>query len=129
MKTKYKLAIAFVVGSTIAAPAIQDLHAQAKPPAYVVIPIRSIKDAAAFKAGVVDKTMPAEVAKAGGHYVVRTQKVMGLDGKAPERFVIIEFDSIEKAQAWYNSPAQKDINAARDKSTDSLAFIVEGAAK
>ncbi|MGB6349530.1 MAG: DUF1330 domain-containing protein [Pseudolabrys sp.] len=129
MKTKYKLAIAFVVGSTIAAPAIQDLHAQAKPHAYVVIPIRSIKDAAAFKAGVVDKTMPAEVAKAGGHYVVRTQKVMGLDGKAPERFVIIEFDSIEKAQAWYNSPAQKDINAARDKSTDSLAFIVEGAAK
>ncbi len=129
MKTKYKLAIALIVGPIIGGPAIQNLHAQTKPPGYVVIPIRGIKDAAAFKAGVVDKTTPGELAKAGGHYLVRTQKVISLDGKAPERFVIIEFDSVEKAQAWYNSPAQKDINAARDKSTDSLAFIVEGAAK
>jgi hypothetical protein len=43
-----------VIGGT----AIQGLHARAKPPAYVVIPIPKVNDAAAFKAGVIDKTIP-----------------------------------------------------------------------
>ena len=46
----------------------------------------------------------------------------------PEKFALIEFDSIEKAQAWYSLPAQKDADAIRFKSTDSFAFIVEGSA-
>jgi uncharacterized protein (DUF1330 family) len=121
-----KLAIALVAGAAIGGAAVQGLHAQAKPPAYVVIPILKINDAAAFKAGVVDKTMPAMLADAGGHYVVRSQKFTSLDGNPPERLAIISFESVEKAQAWYKSAAQKDINAARDQSTNSIAFIVEG---
>ena len=121
-----KLAIALVAGAAIGGAAVQGLHAQAKPPAYVVIPILKINDAAAFKAGVVDKTMPAMLADAGGHYIVRSQKFTSLDGSPPERLAIISFESVEKAQAWYNSAAEKDINAARDQSTNSLAFIVEG---
>jgi uncharacterized protein (DUF1330 family) len=42
--------------------------------------------------------------------------------------VIIAFDSVEKAQAFEDTPAQKEINAARAKSTNSLSFIVEGLA-
>jgi uncharacterized protein (DUF1330 family) len=126
MQTKHKVAVALVAGIAIGGAAIQGLHAQAKPPAYVVIPILKINDAAAFKAGVIDKTMPATLASAGGHYVVRSQKFTNLDGDPPERLAIIQFDSGEKAQAWYNSAAQKDINAARTKTTNSLAFIVEG---
>jgi uncharacterized protein (DUF1330 family) len=70
----------------------------------------------------------AFLASAGGHYVVRSQKFTSLDGNAPERLAIIAFDSVEKAQAWYDSPAQKEITAARQKSTNSLSFIVEGVA-
>jgi uncharacterized protein (DUF1330 family) len=123
---KTNLAIALIVGAAVGGAAVQGLHAQSKPPAYVVIPILKINDAAAFKAGVVDKTMPAMLADAGGHYIVRSQKFTSLDGSPPERLAIISFDSVEKAQAWYNSAAEKDINAARDQSTNSLAFIVEG---
>ena len=36
------------------------------------------------------------------------------------------FDNAEKAQAWYNMPAVMELSATRIKSTDSLAFIVEG---
>ena len=36
MKTNYKLAIALVAGAAIGGAAIQGLHAQAKPPVYVV---------------------------------------------------------------------------------------------
>jgi uncharacterized protein (DUF1330 family) len=32
----------------------------------------------------------------------------------------------EKAQAWNNSPAQKEVNATRMKTTKSRVFIVEG---
>ncbi len=129
MKTNYKVAIALVAGAAIGGAAIQGLHAQAKPPAYVVIPILKINDAAAFKAGVIDKATDAAMAAVGGHYVIRTQKFTRLDGNPPERLVIIAFDSVEKAQAWENAPAVKEVTAARMKSTNSLSFIVEGYAK
>jgi uncharacterized protein (DUF1330 family) len=126
MKTNYKVAIALVAGAAIGGAAIQGLHAQAKPPAYVVIPILKINDAAAFKAGVIDKVMAADLTAAGGHYVIRSQNFTSLDGNPPERLVIIAFDSVETAQAFENTAAQKEINAARMKTTNSLSFIVEG---
>jgi uncharacterized protein (DUF1330 family) len=128
MNTRYKIALAALAGIGIGAAAIHELHAQAKP-AYVVIAVRSIKDADAFKTGVVDKASPAALAAAGGRYVVRTQTVKSLDGPSPQRYVLLAFDSVEKAQAWNDSPATKEITAARIKSTDSLSFIVEGFAE
>ncbi len=126
MKTNYKVAIALVAGAAIGGAAIQGLHAQAKPPAYIVVPILKINDAAAYKAGVIDKVNVADVTAAGGHFVIRSQKFTSLDGNPPERLVILAFDSVEKAQAFWNTPAQKEVNAARMKSTTSLSFIVEG---
>jgi hypothetical protein len=55
MKTNYRIAIALVAGAAIGGAAIQELHAQAKPPAYLIIPILKINDPDAFKAGVLDK--------------------------------------------------------------------------
>ncbi len=127
MKTNYKVAIALVAGAAISGAVIQGLHAQAKPPAYIVIPILKVNDAAAFKAGVVDRAMAAEQLKAaGGHYVIRSQKFTSIDGTPPERLVIIAFDSVEKAKAFLDTPAQKEVNAVRRKTTNSLQFIVEG---
>ena len=128
MNSKYKIALALLAGAGVGAAAIQGLQAQTKPPAYVVVAVRKINDADAFKAGVVDKATPAALVAAGGRYVVRAQKVISLDGPAPQRFVLIAFDSVEKAQAWSESAATKEVTAARMKSTDSLSFIVEGSA-
>jgi uncharacterized protein (DUF1330 family) len=126
MNSKYKIALASLAGAGLGAAAIQGLQAQTKPPAYVVVAVRKINDADAFKAGVVDKATPAALAATGGRYVVRAQKVISLDGPAPQRFVLIAFDSVEKAQAWSDLAATKEVTAARIKSTDSLSFIVEG---
>jgi uncharacterized protein (DUF1330 family) len=126
MNSKYKIALALLAGAGLGAAAMQGLQAQTKPPAYVVVAVRKINDADAFKAGVVDKATPAALAAAGGHYVVRAQKVISLDGPAPQRFVLLAFDSVEKAQAWSDLAATKEVTAARIKSTDSLSFIVEG---
>ncbi len=119
--------VTLLAGIAIGATAIQGLHAQSKPPTYVVVAIRKINDAATFKTGVVEKAT-APLTAAGGHFVVRTDKITSLDGTPPERFVLLQFDSPEKAQEWHNSAAQKEVDAARMKATDSLSFQVEGMA-
>jgi uncharacterized protein (DUF1330 family) len=126
MNRKIATGLILLAGVAIGATAIEGLHAQAKPPTYVVVAIRKINDADAFKTGVVEKA-PASIKAAGGRFVVRTDKITSLDGTAPQRFVLLQFDSPEKAQAWHVSQAQKEIDAARLKSTDSLSFMVEGA--
>jgi uncharacterized protein (DUF1330 family) len=119
--------LTLLTGVAIGATAIHGLHAQAKPPTYVVVALRKINDAQTFKTAVVDKATAAMEAF-GGRFVVRTDKITSLDGPPPQRFVLLQFDSPEKAQAWHDSAAQKEIDAARIKTTDSLSFVVEGMA-
>lgn len=131
MKNLFGPGLAMVAGIAIGAGAIQGLHAQAKPPVYVVIPILKVKDAAAFKAGVVDRgseTTAAAEAQ-GGRYIIRSQQFTKLDGTPPQRLIVIAFDSVEKARAYENSAVLKEVTAARLKSTQSLSFIVEGVGK
>jgi uncharacterized protein (DUF1330 family) len=130
MNRSIALGLTLLAGVAIGATAIQGLHAQAKPPAYVVIPILKITDADTYKATVPQ--YPALVAAAGGHYIIRTigdDKITALDGTPPQRLIMIAFDSVEKAQAWHNSAAMKELDAIRLKSTTSLSFIVEGEPK
>ena len=127
MKRSVALGLTLLAGVAIGATAVQGLHAAGKPPTYVVVGIRNITDAASLKT-VVEKA-PALIKEAGGHFVVRTDNITGLDGTPPKRFILLSFDSPEKAQAWYNMPGMKELNAIRAKSTDSLAFIVEGMAE
>jgi uncharacterized protein (DUF1330 family) len=125
MNRRFASALTLLSGVAIGATAIQGLHAQAKPPTYVVVAIRKVNDAATYKTGVIDKAGPV-IAAAGGRFVVRTDKITSFDGTPPQRFVLLAFDSPEKAQAWHDSAAEKDIDAVRLKTTDSLSFMVEG---
>ncbi len=43
------------------------------------------------------------------------------------RCPFIAFDSMERAQAWYDSPAYRAIRPIRHKSATSRVYIVEGA--
>jgi uncharacterized protein (DUF1330 family) len=61
-------------------------------------------------------------------YLIRTEEVTALDGAPPKRFVVLAFDSKEKARGWYHAPDIKEIDALREKTTKSNIFIVEGVA-
>jgi uncharacterized protein (DUF1330 family) len=62
-------------------------------------------------------------------FIVRSSKVEALEGEAPKsRFVIIAFDSAEKAREWYDSPAYAAIRPIRQSAAKSRVFIVEGLA-
>ena len=69
----------------------------------------------------------ALLAKAGGHYLVRGGNPQSLEGTAPaSRVVVIEFDSVAAANAFYRSPAYQAIAPIRQTSTRSRLFVAEG---
>ena len=107
MKTRYTVALAMLAGVGVGGAAIQGLHAQAKPQAIAVVDICEITDPEGFKVVTQRPTATTDTVKQGGRYITRTDKITALDGTAPKRIIIIAFDSLEKAQAWNNSPAQK----------------------
>jgi uncharacterized protein (DUF1330 family) len=119
--------LAMLAGAGLGAAAVNGLHAQDKSPgAYAVVDISEMVDANLFKEQLLPKVTPAALASMGGHYLVRTDQVAALDGTPPQRFVIIAFDSMDKAKAWSSSAAQKDVDAIRMKSTKSRQFLVGG---
>jgi uncharacterized protein (DUF1330 family) len=82
------------------------------------------------KGGIPNRTTICETLSAlaafGGQYLVRTENITNLDGTPPKRFVVIAFDSMDKAKAWSSSPSQKEVDALRMKATKSRQFLVEG---
>jgi uncharacterized protein (DUF1330 family) len=69
----------------------------------------------------------ATFAPFGGRYVVRGSEIASLEGEPPKgRIVVIKFDSMEKAKAWYDSPAYREIRPIRHGAAKSRVFIVEG---
>lgn len=65
--------------------------------------------------------------KAGGRYLVRGGNPQSLEGTAPaSRVVVIEFDSVAAANAFYRSPAYQAIAPIRQTSTRSRLFVAEG---
>jgi uncharacterized protein (DUF1330 family) len=63
----------------------------------------------------------------GGHFVVRGGKTISLEGVAPKRRrVVIEFESIEKAQAWYNSAEYTELRKIRQRSANTDVYLIEG---
>jgi uncharacterized protein (DUF1330 family) len=119
------LTLTMVAGAAVAAATVNGLHAQGKGPgAYVIVDISEINNPDVFKT-LLPKTAAATAAFDGKNIAV-TEKIAALDGTPPKRFVIISFDSMDKAKAWYTSAAQEEINAIRKRSTNSRAFVVDG---
>ena len=114
-----------VAGFALGATAVNNLSAQSKSPgAYAILDISEITDAEIFKQ-LLTKAV-ASVTSAGGQYIVRTDKITPLSGTPPVRAVVIAFENVDKAKAWYVSPAQKEVNALADRSQKGRSFIAEG---
>jgi len=124
MKSYLGLGLAMLAGAACGALAVDGLHAQATPHAYAIVDISEVTDPALFKT-LLPKAGPA-MAAFGGKFIVRTENVTALDGVPPKRFVVLAFDSVDKAKAWNDSAAQKEVNEIRLRSTKSRTFVVEG---
>src|SRR4029450_3528959 len=107
MKTQYTVAIAMLAGIAIGGMAVKALHAQTKPRAYVVIEIDVLNQDAFFKefVPVAVKTIMDQ----GGKFLARGGELVNIEGPGPlyskvKRLIVVEFDTIEQAQATLASP-------------------------
>ena len=112
-----------LVGVAVGAVAIEGLHAQSMPKAYVVTEVEVINQEAqnAYlpKVGEVIKST-------GGTFLARGGKIVALEGEAPKRVTIVAYDSLEKAQASRNSSAWTALSAERNKAIKAKSFMTEG---
>src|SRR5262245_65322416 len=128
MKTKYTIALSMLAGVTIGVGAVQGLHAQGKPKAYIVTE-SEVTDAAALAAYLPQAQAAARAAGGRPGIVPAGGKVVGLIGEPPKRFGVSEWESLEKAQAYYNSPERKALDSQRNKAQKvTRQFIVEALA-
>ena len=125
MKMKYAVTLSMMTGVAIGAVAIDRLHAQGKPPVFVVNEV-DVTDQAGFQKYAAENQKIIE--KHGGKYVVRGGKVIAaLTGTAPTgRYTVYSFENETKMNDWRNDPGQKDVLATRDKVAKFRSFVVEG---
>ena len=125
MHSKSKLALTLAVGIAIGAAAVQGLHAQAKPKAYIVTESEILDAAAAASYG--PKNQAAQKA-AGGRSFRATGKVTAVVGSAPQRVGLSEWDNVDQVQAWLKSEGRKSLDAERNKAIKIIRqYVVEAA--
>jgi uncharacterized protein (DUF1330 family) len=127
MDQRIALGLAMLAGIAIGAGGGNGLHAQGKSPgAYAILDISEVVDPNVLRQQIVPKAAPS-ITAGGGQYIVRTDKITPLLGTPPKRVVVIAFDSVDKAKAWYESPAQKEVNALAEKALKARWFIADSA--
>jgi uncharacterized protein (DUF1330 family) len=67
------------------------------------------------------------VAAYGGRYVVRGGATETLEGDwIPKRLVVLEFESVDQARAWWSSPEYSPAKALRQQTANTEMIVAEG---
>ena len=62
----------------------------------------------------------------GGRLLVADREVKAVEGSPQSVIVVVEFDSIEAAQRWYDSPENSAVKGLRTSTTDGWLAIADG---
>ena len=125
MRTSYAVAFGMLTGAVLGAAAVQSLHAQGKPVAYVISEI-DVTNPDAYAKEYVPLANKA-LADSGQKRLASGGKTIALAGQPPaSRIVLSVFESMEKAQAAYTSPAYVEARKIGDQHGKLRIFAVEG---
>ena len=73
------------------------------------------------------RMVPATLVPFGGRFVIRGGNPEVLEGDwRPSRLVLLEFPSVERARAWWNSPEYAEARALRQATSKGTLIILEG---
>jgi uncharacterized protein (DUF1330 family) len=93
--------------------------------AYVIVEV-SITDINQYEE--YKKLTPATISAYEGRFIIRGGKTEPLEGDwHPDRIVVVEFPSPEKARQWWHSDEYSQAKATRREAAHTKMFIVEGA--
>ena len=92
--------------------------------AYLVVDIE-IHDRERYE--TYKRMAPPSIALYGGRYLTRGGETAVLEGDwTPKRFVILEFPTMEQAQAWWSSPEYAEAKALRQSIATTRMVLTEG---
>lgn len=96
-------------------------------PAYAVAVVRETRfnDEVAEYLQRIDETL----APFSGRYLIHGGPYQPLEGSWSGDLVVIEFPTMEEAQAWYRSDAYASIRSLRTNNTEGDVLLVQGVAE
>ena len=128
MRTHYYVAaIAMLVGMGLGAVAVQNLHAQAKPPVYLIAE-NDVKDPDGYRKEYLSLAQP--LIKAHGGRYLAAGNATPFAGEPPKsRVVILVWDNMEQLQGWFNSPEYRQARKIGEKYATFRNYAIPGVAQ
>jgi len=124
MKVRHIVSLSMLAGVAVGATAIQALHAQAKPPVYMVA-INEISN----QEGYAEQYLPTAqktIKDRGGVYVAAGPGTQ-IDGSFPKgRVVILRWESLQALKAWRHSPEYEAIRKVGEGFAKYNVVAVDG---
>jgi uncharacterized protein (DUF1330 family) len=126
MKSGLKFTAAITCGLLIGGGTVQLLHAQSKPPAYLVAEV-AVKDKEGFEQNFLKPTSK-DILDHGGKYLAGGyDKTLSLVGdEPPNRVVIVQFANMDAVKAWRDQGAMDMENTIGSKYAKFRIYAVEG---
>ena len=125
MQGTYRFALVLAAGFMLGGSAIQVLHAQAKPPAEVAVTVdeTTYKDSEFMK-----QTVPGIKATGAKYLAGGFNNATALSGASPaNRIVLLQFESIDKAKAWYaDGQAEREKKLGSKVASSFRILAIEG---
>lgn len=93
-------------------------------PAYVIAEVEVLDEGQYAEYRTL---VPATLEAYGGRFIVRGGAVTPLEGDwNPERIVVIEFESVARARAWWSSEEYRAAKSIRQRTSRGRLLVVEG---
>ena len=129
MKNTLKISMALACGLLVGGGAVQLLHAQSKPPAYLVAEI-AVKDEKGYDENF-QKATQKDILNHGGKYLAGGyNKTVSLVGDPPpNRVVILQFQNMDAIKAWSAQGAEDLENTIGGKYAKFRIYAVEGSSQ
>src|SRR5262245_54823840 len=125
MRTCFTIALSMLAGITVGAVAVQGLHAQSKPPAYVIGEIE-VMDQDGYAKEYQPRAVRALVEEGGGKFLSRGNKSLSIRGEPPKRIVLFVFENLDRAQAAFASAGYAEAYAHGQNYAKFRIYAVEG---
>lgn len=131
MKTYLGVAFGMIAGMAIGGFAVQGLHAQGKSPVYLVTEIDVTNPEAygkefAPKAQATIRAAGAKFVFIGGAGGAGSKPIAAIEGTAPKRAVVQQWESMEALNKWYKSADYQEALKIGLKYATFRRYAVEG---
>jgi uncharacterized protein (DUF1330 family) len=91
---------------------------------YIIVDVQ-VKDREAYER--YKAAVPATLAAYGGKFIVRGGRAENLEGDwEPNRIVVLQFESVGKAKAWWSSHEYAGPKRLRQAASVTRMILVEG---